>query len=299
MTAIDTDGFSWAKGHGTENDFVLLPDPDGFVHGAFADERAERFVAALCNRRRGLGADGVIRIVRADVLADQFGDEHARRAVDDGAEWFMDYRNADGSLSQMCGNGARVFARWLLEEGHVSGLTPVPLGTRAGTVLATLEPDELLSVDMGPVRRTRDSEITIGERRWQAIGVDVGNPHAVVDVGDVGDAGALIEPPGHDPASYPSGVNVEFVAGVGERHVRMRVHERGSGETRSCGTGACAAAVLAEQLAGHPARPATYRVDVAGGRLAVTLRDDGHAVLTGPAEVVARGTMVWSGPITP
>jgi diaminopimelate epimerase len=175
----------------------------------------------------------------------------------------------------------------------------MPLGTRAGTVLATPEQDGLLSVDMGPVRRTTDSEITTGDRRWQAVGVDVGNPHAVVSVGDLHEAGALTEAPGHDAAIYPDGVNVEFVAAVGERHVRMRVHERGSGETRSCGTGACAAAMLAEQRAGYPARPATYRVDVPGGRLTVTLRDDGHAVLTGPAEVVARGTMTWRGPIIP
>lgn len=298
MAATDVPAFGWAKGHGTENDFVLLPDLDGSVHGAFADEQAALFVAALCDRRRGLGADGVIRIIRADVLAEQFAVEQAQHAVDDGAEWYMDYRNADGSLSQMCGNGVRVLARWLLDEGHVSGLTTMPLGTRAGTVYVTPEPDGLLSVDMGLVRRMTDSEVTIGDRRWQAVGVDVGNPHAVVAVGEVSDAGALTEAPGHDPATYPEGVNVEFVAEVGEQHVRMRVHERGSGETRSCGTGACAAAVLAEQQAGYPARPASYRVDVPGGRLIVTLRDDGHAVLTGPAEIVARGTMAWSGPIT-
>ncbi len=295
MTSSDGPGFAWAKGHGTENDFVLLPDPDASVHGGLDGPADAAFVAAVCHRRRGLGADGVIRVVRAAALAEVHGVPEAERAVVDGAEWFMDYRNADGSVSEMCGNGVRVLVQWLLVAGWVDEHGPWQIGTRGGTRLVTPCAGGRYSTEMGPVRGLPTSEIVVGERRWQAVGVDVGNPHAVVRVTDLAEAGPLTESPGHDPGVYPDGVNVEFVAPVAERHVRMRVHERGSGETRSCGTGAVAAAVLAERLAGAPERPATYRVDLPGGRLDVTLGADGHAVLAGPAELVASGTMRWVG----
>ncbi len=293
--------WSWAKGHGTENDFVLLPDLDGTLHGAFTSTAAAAFVAAACDRHRGLGADGVIRVVGSAALA-AYGVPAAEQAVAEGAEWFMDYRNADGSTSEMCGNGIRVLAQWLFEEGLLAdGLLadpcphrPVRIGTRAGALQLCAEGHGRWSVDMGPVEQTAASEVTVAGSIWPAAGVDTGNPHAVVEVADVAEAGPLVDPPAYDRSVYPEGVNIEFVAAAGERHVRMRVHERGSGETRSCGTGACAAAVLAERLAGRPPRPATYRVDVLGGRLDVTLRADGHAVLTGPAEVVARGTLTLS-----
>lgn len=292
--------WAFAKGHGTANDFLLLPDPDGTVHGPLTAAESVAWVAALCDRRRGLGADGVIRVVRAESLATVHGVQAAGRAVDDGAEWFMDYRNADGSTSEMCGNGIRVLAQWLAEEGLLDAVgspepgRATPIGSRTGTLRVCAEPDGRWSVDMGPVNGLPDSVVTASERPWPAIGVRTGNPHAVVQVADVADAGALTEPPTYDTDVYPDGVNVEFVAAAGEQHVRMRVYERGSGETSSCGTGACAAAVLAERLADTPPRPSTYRVDVPGGRLDVTLRPDGHAVLTGPAEIVARGTMSWS-----
>ncbi len=290
MTATQ---FAWVKGHGTENDFVLLPDPDGSVHGNLDGDTDRAFVAALCHRRRGLGADGVIRVVRAADLAETYGVEVAKQAAADGAEWFMDYRNADGSDSEMCGNGMRVLVRWLLDEGWLDGAGPWLVGTRGGTRQVAAEPSGRLAADLGPVTRLADSEVAVGGRRWPAVGVDVGNPHAVVAVDDLADAGALTEPPSYDTALYPDGVNVEFVTPTGERRVAMRVYERGSGETRSCGSGAVAAAVLAERIAGTPDRPATYRVDVAGGRLDVTLSADGHGVLAGPAVVVAHGSMTW------
>ncbi|CAN5790073.1 diaminopimelate epimerase [soil metagenome] len=298
--------WGWAKGHGTENDFVLLPDPDGIVHGPLTSPESVAWVAALCDRHRGLGADGVIRVVRASALATAHDVPAAKQAVADGVEWFMDYRNADGSTSEMCGNGIRVLAQWLAEEGLLGAAAAggagraeeVRIGTRSGTLQLSSGTVGRWSVDMGPVARLPASRVSAGSRSWPAIGVDAGNPHVVVEVADLAEAGPLIEPPAYDTAVYPDGVNVEFVAAAGERHVRMRVHERGSGETRSCGTGACAAAVLAERLAAAPPRPASYRVDVPGGRLDVLLRADGHAVLTGPAEVVARGTMSWSEPWT-
>ncbi|MDF2967870.1 MAG: diaminopimelate epimerase [Nocardioidaceae bacterium] len=277
--------FAWAKGHGTENDFVLLPDPDGSVHGALDPG----FVAALCHRRRGIGADGVLRVVRSSAVAD----------APDGAEWFMDYRNGDGSLSQMCGNGIRVFARWLAEEGVVDPAVPLAVGTRGGIKVVSYEGDGRggdITVDMGVPELLGTTWVEIAGRRVEARHVDMGNPHAValVDGLDLDALGPLL-PPGYDHALYPEGVNVELVQRADDRRrVRMRVHERGSGETRSCGTGVCAAAV-AEAASAGATRPVTYHVDVPGGGLQVTWRTDDHVVLTGPAMVVARGDMAWTG----
>ncbi|WP_426242181.1 diaminopimelate epimerase [Nocardioides sp. LHG3406-4] len=262
--------YPFLLGHGTENDFVLLPDHDGSVHG---DLDADR-VRALCDRRAGLGGDGVLRVVRSAALGL------------DGPEWFMDYRNADGGTSEMCGNGIRVFARHLVEEGLVR--LPVEIGTRDG--VKTVHGDgDLLTVDLGSPRTLGETKVGVSERAWPALHVDMGNPHAVAFVDDLADAGDLLAPPEHDREVYPRGVNVEFVVRRGDRHVAMRVHERGAGETRSCGTGA-AAVMVASALADGVDRPVTYRVDVPGGELAVTWTTDDRVLLTGPAVVVARGT---------
>ncbi|WP_181312533.1 diaminopimelate epimerase [Nocardioides campestrisoli] len=262
--------YPFLKGHGTENDFVLLPDHDGSVHGDLAAER----VRALCDRRAGIGADGVLRVLRtADPAAA-------------GAEWFMDYRNADGSLSEMCGNGLRVFVRHLVDEGLVPAGELVPVATRDGVKVCLVE-GHLVTLDMGVPRVLGETSVTVGERSWPALQIDMGNPHAVAFVDDLADAGPLLEAPGHDPAVFPDGVNVEFVVRRADGHVAMRVHERGSGETRSCGTGACAVMVAASRLDEAPG-PASYRVDVPGGSLRVTWTDD-RVLLTGPAVIVARG----------
>jgi diaminopimelate epimerase len=265
------------KGHGTENDFVLLPDPDGTVHG----DLDAALVAALCDRRAGIGADGVMRVVRCAAY-----DDPAAVAARGEAEWFMDYRNADGSLSEMCGNGVRVFARYLLD--HEGATSPLRVGTRAGVKTLTLTDDGRIAVDMGAPVVVGETKVGVGERSWPATHVSMGNPHAVAFVDSLDDAGPLLEPPSHDPADYPAGVNVEFVVRRGERHVALRVHERGSGETRSCGTGACAVMVAAA-LADGAGRGATYTVDVPGGRLEVTWTEDDRVLLTGPAVLVAEG----------
>ena len=276
---------TWLKGHGTENDFVLLPDHDGQALG----DLDPALVAALCDRHRGLGADGVLRVVRT-------GEIDVDPGLDlTGAEWFMDYRNADGSISEMCGNGVRVFARHLLEEGLVDPSAPVRVGTRDGVKVVTAVGD-VLRVDMGPFQVGEVSEITIGDQSWKAREVHTGNPHAVAFVDSVGDAGPLLDPPGYDAAVYPDGVNIEFVQRLGERLVAMRVHERGSGETRSCGTGACAvgiAAALADGATPTADTPVRYRVDVLGGTVHVEWTADDHLVLEGPAVVVAAGEMEW------
>ncbi|MBA2955863.1 diaminopimelate epimerase [Nocardioides sp. MAH-18] len=262
--------YPFLKGHGTENDFVLLPDHDGSVHGDLSpDEMAQR-VRALCDRRAGIGGDGVLRVVRED------------------GGWFMDYRNSDGSVSEMCGNGIRVFARHLVDEGLVDGSAPIPVGTRDGLKTLTVDGD-LITADMGTPRVLGETTVAVPGHAWVARHVDMGNPHAVAFVDSLDDAGHLLDPPEHDPATYPEGVNVEFVVRRGDRHVAMRVHERGSGETRSCGTGACAAMVAAAVADGLGPGSA-YRVDVPGGTLTVTWTEDDRVLLTGPAVIVARGT---------
>ncbi|GAA1795403.1 diaminopimelate epimerase [Nocardioides hankookensis] len=262
--------YDFLKGHGTENDFVLLPDHDGSVHGGLSDEQMAARVRALCDRRAGIGGDGVLRVVR------------------EGERWFMDYRNADGSVSEMCGNGIRVFARHLVEEGLADPSQPIPIGTRDGVKTLTVEGD-LITADMGSPRVLGESKVAVPGHAWVARHVDMGNPHAVAFVDSLDDAGHLLEAPEHDEATYPHGVNVEFVVRRGERHVAMRVHERGSGETRSCGTGACAVMVAAAVADGLGPGSA-YRVDVPGGTLTVTWTEDDRVLLTGPAVVVARGT---------
>lgn len=274
--------FEWLKGHGTENDFVLLPDHDGTVHG----DLDGAFVAALCDRRRGIGADGVLRVIRSETLS------RIEPGIESAGEWFMDYRNADGSISEMCGNGTRVFALHLVQEGLADVSTPFVIGTRDGDKTMSFDDEGLVSVDMGVPQVLGHSKVTVDGQSWEAQDVRTGNPHAIAFVERLTDAGTLLDEPEYDQTVYPEGVNIEFVVREGEQHVAMRVHERGSGETRSCGTGACAVAVAAA-VADGAARPATYRVDVPGGTLHVTWNDDDHLILTGPAEIVARGTMDW------
>jgi diaminopimelate epimerase len=279
------------KGHGTENDFVILPDPEGAL------DLSSDLVAALCDRRAGIGADGVLRAVRTAAY-----DDPAAVAARDEAEWFMDYRNADGSVSEMCGNGIRLFGRYLVDSQGAS--PPLHVATRAGVKVLTFLDDAddgaEVSVDMGVPEVLGETKVSVGDRSWPALHVSMGNPHAVAFVDDLADVGALVEPPGHDEGEYPDGVNVEFVVRRGERHVAMRVHERGSGETRSCGTGACAvlvAVALADGLSPGelPAGGTTYRVDVPGGELRVTWTAEGRVVLTGPAVIVATGEVSLPG----
>ena len=278
------ESYPFLKGHGTENDFVLLPDHDGAVHGSLSAER----VRALCDRRAGIGGDGVLRVIRTAAY-----DGPDAGALGD-AEWFMDYRNSDGSGSEMCGNGIRVFVRHLVDAGLVDGTGPVPVATRDGVKVLTLAGD-LVTADMGSPKIFGQTVVGVGLRSWPARHVDMGNPHAVAFVDSLDDAGTLLDQPAYDGAAYPDGVNIEFVVRRGERHVGMRVHERGSGETRSCGTGACAvmvAAALHDRQApegGSPAEDVAYRVDVPGGTLTVTWTADGRILLTGPAVVVASG----------
>jgi diaminopimelate epimerase len=259
----------FTKGHGTGNDFVIIEDLDGAL------ELTPSVVAALCDRRFGIGGDGVLRV---------------QRSTDPAAVYFMDYWNSDGSLSEMCGNGVRVFARYLSESG-LADSAEIPVSTRGGLRTAFVEGD-LVRVDMAKPELLGTSTATIDGVSYPGLAISMGNPHLVCDVSAQTLAGLdLSRPPQTDPELFPAAVNVEFSVPVAEGHRRMRVYERGSGETMSCGTGATAVGVAALQVAaqrdGGPAI-GTVTVDVPGGRLTVTV-DDSTSWLAGPAVLTFTG----------
>jgi diaminopimelate epimerase len=273
-------GVRFTKGHGTGNDFELLPDPDGRL------TLTPALLAGLCDRRRGIGADGALRVVRASKHPESA--PYAREA-----EWFMDYWNADGSLAEMCGNGVRVFTRYLISEGLAAPAEAgLPIATRNGVVRAVVGERDI-AVDLGRPRLNGGGTAQIGALSLAGTSVDCGNPHLVCTVPASVDLAALdlSEPPAVDPSAFPHGVNVEFVRPaepviVADLHVQMRVYERGSAETLSCGSGAVAVAAVAMRDAGL--ENGRVAVDVPGGRLIVTF--DGAACwLSGPAVLVAHG----------
>lgn len=263
----------YAKGHGTGNDFIIVPDVDGRL-----DLRAD-LVRRLCDRHTGIGADGVLRVVSAE--ASRHGGEPGV------ADWFMDYRNADGSIAEMCGNGIRVFARCLVDRG-LARWPAFTVATRAGPREVRQAPGGDITASMGTVEVAGPAQAVVGGRAVPGLRVGVGNPHLACLVDAPLESFDLSEPPALDPDTFPRGANVELVRATGASSVEMRVHERGSGETRSCGTGAVAAAVAAARAAGQDATGGVWRVRVPGGRLAVAL-DRGAAWLTGPAVLVATG----------
>jgi diaminopimelate epimerase len=263
------------KGHGTENDFVILPDPDGEL------DLPTSLIAKICDRRAGLGADGLLRVVRTKQVpevADQAGD----------AEWFMDYRNSDGGMAEMCGNGSRVFARYLVEAGLVAS-GEFGVATRGGTRRVKIEDTGEITVDMGPAVVRGESVTSVGGQEYQGLHIDVGNPHLACSIGDPVTQLDLAHQPSFDPGVFPSGVNIELFNAVGTSRAVMRVYERGSGETRSCGTGAVATAVAAAALSGDTT--GTWTVEVPGGSLTVILDHD-TSYLRGPAVIVASGDLM-------
>jgi diaminopimelate epimerase len=288
----------FAKGHGTQNDFVLLPDVDGELRLTAAR------VAALCDRRRGLGADGVLRITTAGAavtagVLDRLPDGVSAN------DWYMDYRNADGSTAQMCGNGVRVFAHYLRASGMESRDEFV-VGSVAGPRMVSLHHADAtnadVTVDMGKANRLGSGgeafEAIVGGRRFTGLAVDVGNPHlACLDPRLSSDELAALDvgaPVQFDRARFPDGVNVEVLTAAVGGLVQMRVHERGVGETRSCGTGTVAAAVAALADAGADTGALTVRVP--GGDVVVTITD-ATSYLRGPSVLVARGEIAdaWWG----
>ena len=285
---------NFTKGQGTGNDFVLFSDPDGEV------DLSPEQIAAICDRHFGVGADGILRAVRSSAL----DAGAASLAEDPDAEWFMDYHNADGSVAEMCGNGIRVFTKYLIENG-LAELGPgdtLPIGTRSGVRDVQLSTNGF-QADLGrwkldggePLVRAKELPVA-----RPGLGINVGNPHVVVALAsdEELDSADLSYIPVLDPEPV-DGANVEFILAAdplvsdGVGHIRMRVHERGSGETLSCGTGAVAAALAARYWAGEGA-PSQWRVDVPGGRVGVRMfatEDGEHVSLSGPAELVFDGAL--------
>jgi diaminopimelate epimerase len=267
--------FAFLKGHGTENDFVIVPDPDN------AMDLPPGVVAALCDRRAGIGGDGLLHVVRSAVHPEA-------RGMAAEAEWFMDYRNADGSVAEMCGNGVRVFLRYLQRLRLVEHSAAV--ATRGGIVCVRSDSNGDITVAMGVPRVLADRPVVTAapalERGCLAT-VAVPNPHVVVEIQDEAELAELdlARAPVVQPA-LPDGQNVEFVLRKGTRHLAMRVHERGSGETRSCGTGICAVVVAVATADGSGADGSRWRVDVPGGTCTVRWLEGGIE-LTGPAVIVA------------
>lgn len=285
-----TGPLEFAKYQGAGNDFVMVVDLD--------DDRplSAEEVAAVCDRRTGVGADGVIRIVRTDR---------------EGASFFMDYANADGSVAEMCGNGIRCVGVLLHDRG-LTDVTSVDVLTRAGVRHLTLYAERTgvrrATTTMGTPNFTR-AAIPMRGPAWEtflaqpleigegltltASAVSMGNPHLVVFVdGDpatvhVGHIGPALER--HD--LFPEGTNVEF-AYVHDGVVHARVWERGSGETMACGSGACAAAIAANEAGLVSSRTV---VRFPGGDLEVERRDDGEVLLTGEARRVFEGVADLEG----
>ncbi len=283
---------AFTKGPGTGNDFIIIADPDGQL------ELTAEQVAVLCDRHFGIGADGVLRVVRSSAITEGI----AALAEEPDAEWFMDYRNADGSVAEMCGNGIRVFAHYLVRSG-LAAIEPgstLPIGTRAGVRDVTRSVSGY-QVDLGVWKLSGDDPLVRADGLTvtrPGLGIDVGNPNVVVALASDAELGLLelTRTPELEPAP-PAGANVEFVVpgeplvrdGIG--HVRMRVFERGVGETLSCGTGVAATALAVRYWAGAQA-PDNWQVEVPGGTLGVRMfpaEDGEHVALSGPAQLVYQG----------
>lgn len=249
-------------GHGTHNDFVLVFDPENKI--SFSPEQ----IWKICDRKFGVGSDGFIRIIKVD------------------GAWFMDYSNSDGSVAEMCGNGIRVMARYLVDRGHqASGIYAI--NTRDGRKFLSVPESGDISVNMGKVTQVSgEVSVTQNSKTYFGFNIDVGNPHAVVFTDDLDLVGELKNPPVVLPDDiYPDGVNIEFVEFLNNGELKMRVLERGIGETQSCGTGTCAVA-LAATIKSNQTLPIKWVINPPGGRLIVEIDGHSNATLSGPAVLV-------------
>jgi diaminopimelate epimerase len=249
-------------GHGTHNDFVLVFDPENKI--LITPEQIKK----ICDRKVGIGSDGFIKIIKVD------------------GAWFMDYSNSDGSVAEMCGNGIRVMARYLTDRGYqASGIYAI--NTRDGRKFLSVPDEGDISVNMGKVTQI-NGEVSViqNSKTFVGLNIDVGNPHAVVFTDDLETVGDLKKSPAVLPEdAYPEGVNIEFVEIVDNGEIKMRVFERGVGETQSCGTGICAVA-LAATIKTNKTLPIKWVINPPGGRLVVEIDGHSNATLTGPAVLV-------------
>ena len=278
----------FAKGHGTQNDFVVLPDVEAQL------DLTVPVISALCDRQRGLGGDGVLRVVTAGGAVAAGVLRRLPDGVSDG-DWYMDYRNADGSVAQMCGNGVRVFAHYLRASG-LEGRDEFVVATLAGPRPVIVHRADTyraeVTVEMGKANTFGTATAMVGGRQLAGLAVDVGNPHLACVVPQLTeselaelDVAAAV---GFDRAQFPDGVNIEVLTPVRAGAVSMRVHERGVGETRSCGTGTVAATVAA--LADQDAATGELRVRVPGGVVDVEITES-TSYLRGPSILVAHGEL--------
>lgn len=285
----------FTKGQATGNDFVFIADPDGELN--LTPEEITR----LCDRHFGVGADGYIRAVRSNKLPE--GEAILAEAPE--AEWFMDYANADGSIAEMCGNGVRAYARFLTERG-LAQLAPgetLAIGTRAGVKDVQRTGTGGFQVDMGRWRLAGGEPVVSAaglDVARPGLGINVGNPHVVVALASVDELEQLEL--GRQPTLDPEpidGANIEFVVpnepmvrdGIGR--VKMRVFERGSSETLSCGTGVVATALAVRHWAGTGA-PNNWQVEARGGALQVRMfptEEGEHVGLAGAAELSFDGEL--------
>lgn len=271
------------KYHGIGNDFVMIADPEDRL------KLEARMAARLCDRRFGIGGDGVIRVAPGR----------------SGGDLMMDYRNSDGSFGEMCGNGIRCLALFALEHGLATG-ERLTVETGAGLKVVEVLDDGRVRADMGAPELEPPSipvvwsgadalhaKIELEEETVEAACLSMGNPHAVLFVDDVAAAPVTtLGPELEHHSAFPNRVNVEFVAVQGRDRIRVRVWERGSGETLACGTGACAAAVAARLLRNTDS---TVIVELPGGELEVTWSGSGEGLrpvlMTGPATKSFEGTL--------
>ena len=282
---------AFTKGHGTGNDFILVLDEHGQI------EISAEQVASMCDRHFGIGADGLIRVTPTAKSPEV---SHLLEQ-EPGAQWFMDYRNADGTKAEMCGNGIRVFARYLLDNGlaELTSGSTLPIATRDGIKDLTATQTGF-AVDLG-LFKVGDDETLVRARGLSvarpALEVNVGNPHRVVALADNAELESIDL--GRAPILEPEadgGANVEFVVldepliKEGVAGLTMRVHERGVGETLSCGTGIAAAAIAIRHYAGGEQN--YWKVTVPGGQVAVRMfptEDGEHVSISGPAEITYSG----------
>ena len=272
----------FVKSHGAGNDFVLIEDLDDRL-GILSPS----LVAAICDRHKGVGGDGLIRITRAA-----------------GSDFFMDYYNADGEVAEMCGNGIRCLGKYVADR-KITTADSLRVDTRAGVKRLELYRDDdglvdRVRVDMGaPILAAADIPVdapgdplhvavTADGVGYEAACVSMGNPHAVVFVPSL-DA---IPVERHGPAietarQFPAKTNVEFTEVLSPDEVRVRVWERGVGETQACGTGACAVAV-AGSLRGLTGKNVIVRMP--GGPLEIEWTDE-TVLMTGPVVEVFSGEL--------
>lgn len=269
----------FVKMHGIGNDFVMVDAIRDPLPGELA---LPEFAKRTCDRRFGIGGDGLILVERGD-----------------SAPFRMRMFNPDGSESEMCGNGIRCFARLLRDHSHTLEAS-VPVETGAGLLTLELLEDARVKVDMGPARLTRGEIGMTGAAHERFIdshvdealigtAVSMGNPHLVLFVTDVSKVDLeTVGPRLEYHPLFPSRVNVHFVQVVDRKTLIQRTWERGAGITMACGTGACACAVAA-CLTGRSER--NVLIHLPGGDLEIEYLEDGRVMMTGPAETAFEG--VW------